>query len=122
MLKLCSFSEVDLDDLLESVTKEVVVVNLVSDLELGLVEVDLSLSALSRGLSLALGVSLDRRVQNLVQLRLALRDNISSPLAQVLQVVDQLELVELHVGAIDLPLLLIDALAAGLLREQIGKL
>ena len=76
MAKCSPLFEVDFDDLFEGVTEQEVVVNLVGDLELGLVEVDLSLATLGWGALLGLGIDLCRRVENLLKLWLVLRHNI----------------------------------------------
>ena len=68
MLQLCPLSKVDLDDLFESVSEQIVVIYFVCDFELSLVKGDLSLSALGRRLALRFRVSLDGRVEDFVEL------------------------------------------------------
>lgn len=88
MLQLCPLSKVDFDDLFESVSEQIVIIDFVGDFELSLIKGDLGLSALRWSLALRFRVSLDGRVEDLVELGLVLRDDISSPLAQVLQIIN----------------------------------
>lgn len=97
MLQLGALLKVDFDDLLESISQQEVVVGLVSDLKIGLLELCLRLSTLRWCLSFALCVELGRRVEDLFELGLGLGHDISSPLALVLEVINQLKFVKLQI-------------------------
>lgn len=112
MLQLGTFLEINFDDLLESISKQKVVIGLVCDLEIGLLELRFSLGALRWSLSFALGVELGRWVEDLVETGLGLGHDISSPLSLVLEVVDKLKLVKLKIRSINLGLLVFHIFAS----------
>lgn len=121
MLQFGALSEIYLDNLFKSVTKKVIVRNCISNLEVGFIKGCLGLSTFGRCLGFAFSVDLSRWVEDLVKLGLSARNDVSSPLSKVFQVVDQLKLVQFEVGGIDLSLFLLETLSSRLLREQIGK-
>lgn len=94
MLQFGALGIVDLDDLLQGVAEQEVVVHLVCYFQLCLFEGCLNGSTLGWSLALALDIHFNRRVQDLIEFRLVLGDNIRGPLALVLQVVHEFELVQ----------------------------
>jgi hypothetical protein len=93
MSKFSSLQVVDFDDLFKGITKQVVVLNFVSDLELAFFKLDLSGLTLCCWLALGLGVSFYGWVEDLIELWFVLTDDIRCPLAKVGQVVNYFKLI-----------------------------
>jgi len=88
MVQASTLFEIDLNDLLEGISEQIVVLSFVSHFKLCLIKVDFSLGTLSRCLALSLRVHLCRWVKNLFKLGLILGDDIGSPLALILKIID----------------------------------